>query len=125
MGMLFLASSVISRTWTPIFDFDAAIALVPLAIRGDLAHWVEDNMDALVRAFTADDDGVVVAADESGVVNGPGADDGGVEGEGEASDASGDSGGAPALFLLFTLRRESSGMALRIVRAFWEGEPLI
>ena len=47
----------------PHFDFDAAIAPVPLAIRGNLAHWVEDNVDALVRAFTADNDGVVVAAD--------------------------------------------------------------
>ena len=79
----------------PHFDFDAAIALVPLAIRGDLAHWVEDNMDALVRAFTSDDDGVVVAADEGGVVNGPGAEGGGAEGDGEASDAGGDSGGVP------------------------------
>ena len=77
----------------PHFDFDAAIAPVPLAIQGDLAHWVEENVDALVRAFTTDNDGVVVAADEGGVVNGPGADDGGVEGDGEASDASGESGG--------------------------------
>ena len=30
-----------------------------------------------------------------------------------------------ALFLLFTLRRESLGLALRVVRAFWEGEPLM
>ena len=78
----------------PHFDFDAAIAPVPLAIRGDLAHWVEDNVDALVRAFTADDDGLVVVADEGGVVNGPDADDSDVEGDGEASDASDDSGGA-------------------------------
>ena len=28
-------------------------------------------------------------------------------------------------FLLFTLRRESSGLALKVVRAFWEGEPLV
>ncbi len=60
----------------PHFDFDAAIALVPIAIRGDLAQWVEDNVDALVRAFTTDDDGVVVAADEGGVVNDQDADDG-------------------------------------------------
>ena len=79
----------------PHFDFDVSIALVPIAIRGNLAHWVEDNVDALVRAFTADDDGVVVVADEGGVVNGPGAGGGGVEGDGEAGDASGDSGGAP------------------------------
>ena len=78
----------------PHFDFDAAFAPVPLAIRGNLAHWVEDNVDALVRAFTADDDGVVVVADEGGMVNGPGADDDDVEGDGEASDASDDSGGA-------------------------------
>ena len=52
-------------------------------------------MDALVRAFTTDDDGVVVVADEGGMVNGPGADNGDVAGDGEASDASGDSGGAP------------------------------
>ena len=52
-------------------------------------------MDALVRAFTIDDDGVVVAADEGGVVNDPDADDGDVAGDGEASDASDDSGGAP------------------------------
>ena len=79
----------------PHFDFDASIAPVPLAIRDNLTSWVEDNMDALVRAFTADNDGVVVAADEGGVVNGLGADDGGIEGDDEASDASGDSGGAP------------------------------
>ena len=30
-----------------------------------------------------------------------------------------------ALFLLFTLRRESSGLAQEVVRAFWEGEPLV
>ena len=51
-------------------------------------------MDALVRAFTVDDDGVVIAVDEGGVVNGLGAGGGSVEGDGEASDASGDSGGA-------------------------------
>ena len=94
LGVLFPASSVIFRTWTPHFDFDAAIAPVPLAIRGNLAHWVEDNVDALLRAFTADDDGVVMVADEGGVVNGPGADDGDAEGDGKASDASDDSGGA-------------------------------
>ena len=52
-------------------------------------------MDSLVRAFTADDDGVVVVADEGGMVNGPDADDSDVEGDGEASDASEDSTGAP------------------------------
>ena len=79
----------------PHFDFDAAIALVPMAIRGDLAWWVEDNVDALVRAFTSDDDGVNVAADEGDVVNGggDGANNGDEEAGGDdggASDASGD-----------------------------------
>ena len=52
-------------------------------------------MDALVRAFTTDDDGVVMAGDEGGMVNNPDADDGDGVGDGEASDASDDSGGAP------------------------------
>ena len=52
-------------------------------------------MDALVMAFAFDDDGVVVAADEGRVVNGPGVVGGGAEGDGKASDASGDSGGVP------------------------------
>ena len=30
-----------------------------------------------------------------------------------------------ALFLLFTLGRERSGLALKVVRAFWEGGPLV
>ena len=82
----------------PHFDFDAAIAPVPEAIRGDLARWVEDNVDALVRAFTSDDDGVVVAVDEGDVVNGGegGANDGGGEADdsnSDASDASGDDQG--------------------------------
>ena len=76
----------------PHFDFDAAIAPVPEAIRGDLARWVEDNVDALVPAFTADDDGVVVAADEGDVVNG--GEDGANDSEGEASDS--DSGASDA-----------------------------
>ena len=66
----------------PHFDFDAAIAPVPIAIRGDLTQWVEDNVDALVRAFAYDDDGVIVAADEGGVVDEPGT-DGGVGGGGD------------------------------------------
>ena len=67
----------------PNFDFDAAIALVAVAIRGDLAQWVEDNVDALVRAFASDDDGMVV--DE------PGADeDAGGGNVNDASDASED-----------------------------------
>ena len=40
----------------PHFDFDAAIAPVPIAVRGALVQWVEDNVDALVRAFASDDD---------------------------------------------------------------------
>ena len=78
----------------PHFDFDAAIAPVPVAIRGDLARWVEDNVDALVRAFASDNDNAVVAADEGDVVNGPGVAAGNAENDGEASDASDDSGGA-------------------------------
>ena len=57
-----------------IFD---SIAPVPEAIRDNLAHWVDDNVDALVRAFASDDDAVVVVADEGGVVD---------DGEGSASD---------------------------------------
>ena len=76
----------------PHFDFDAAIAPVPIAIRGDLAQWVEDNVDTLVRAFASDDDGVIVATDEGGVVDVPGA-GGGVGDDGD--DASNASGGAP------------------------------
>ena len=79
----------------PNFDFDATIAPVPQAVRGDLARWVEDNMDALVRAFASDNDNAVVAADEGDVVNCPGAVAGDAVGDGEASDASDDSGGAP------------------------------
>ena len=76
----------------PNFDFDAIIAPVPEAIRGDLARWVEDNMDALVRAFAAEDDAVVVAADEGDMVyNGDvGADEGG----GNANDGDSDASGA-------------------------------
>src|SRR3954469_24529391 len=79
----------------PHVDFDAAIAPVPQAVRGDLADWVENNVDALVRAFTSDDDDVIVATDEGGVVDGPDAADGDAYNEGEFSDASDSSGGAP------------------------------
>ena len=66
-----------------------------IAVRGDLARWVEDDVDALVRAFASDDDGVIMAADEGGVVDEPGT-DGGVGGGGDdVSDASDASGGAP------------------------------
>ena len=79
----------------PHFDFDAAIAPVPIAVRGDLARWVEDNMDALVRAFASDDDGVVVGANEGDVVDDPG-DDGSAGGGGDnVDDASDASEGAP------------------------------
>ena len=40
-----------------------------MAVRGDLARWVEDHVDALVRAFTSENDGVVVITDEGDVVN--------------------------------------------------------
>ena len=55
----------------PHFDFDVAIAPVPLAAQENLVHWVEDNVDVLVRAFTADNNDVVVVANEGGVVNSP------------------------------------------------------
>ena len=76
----------------PDFDFDTVIAPVPEAIRGDLARWVEDNVDALVRAFASDNDGVVVAVDGSDVVNGGGG--GANDGDGDASDN--DSGASDA-----------------------------
>ena len=81
----------------PHFDFDTVIAPVPIAVRGDLAQWVENNVDALVRAFASDDDGVVVAADEGGVVDAHGADGdaGGGGGGDDVSDASDASDGAP------------------------------
>src|SRR3954468_2424011 len=65
-------SRVFSHLWNmdPHFDFNAAIAPVPQAVRDDLAHWVEDNVDALVRASASDDDAVTVAADKGSVVNG-------------------------------------------------------
>ena len=80
------------RNTFPDFDFDAAIATVPQAIRGDLARWVEDNMDALVRAFASDDDAVVVVADEGDVVDDGDAGDG--EGGGDANDGDSDASGA-------------------------------
>ena len=76
------------RNMDPHFDFNAAIAPVPQAVRDDLAHWVEDNVDALIRAFTSDNDGVIVAADEGGVVNDPDAAGGDADSDGESSDAS-------------------------------------
>ena len=67
------------------FDFDTAIAPVPQVVRDDLAYWVEDNVDALVRAFASDNNGVIVAADEGSMVNGPDAADDNAEGDGEAA----------------------------------------
>ena len=52
-------------------------------------------MDALVRAFASDDDDVIVAADEGGVVNGPDAAGSDADSDGEFSDASNSSSGAP------------------------------
>ena len=52
-------------------------------------------MDALVRAFPSDNDGVIVAADEGAVVNGPAAAGGTADSDGESNDASNGSGGAP------------------------------
>ena len=69
LGRAFPRVSSHLRNSFPDFDLDAAIAPVPQAIRGDLARWVEDNVDALVRAFTSEDEAVVVAADEGDEVN--------------------------------------------------------
>ena len=52
-------------------------------------------MDAPVRVFASDDDSVIVAADEGGVVNGLDAAGGDADSDGESSDASNGSGGAP------------------------------
>ena len=82
----------------PNFDFDAAIAPVPTAVRGDLARWVEDNVDALVRAFTSEDDAVVVVADEGDVVDDGdgGVADGGDDADEDDDDASDESAGDAA-----------------------------
>ena len=72
----------------PHFDFDTAIAPMPIAVRGDLAWWVEDNMDALVRDFASDDDGVVVGVNEGDIVEEPGADGDVPAGSGNADGAS-------------------------------------
>ena len=57
---------------------------MPEAIRGDLARWVEDNVDALVRAFASDNGGVVVVVNGGDMVNG--GDGGANDGDGDASD---------------------------------------
>ena len=72
------------RNTFPDFDFDAAIAPVPQAIWGNLARWVEDNVDALVSAFASNDDAVVVVADEVDLV------DDGDEGVAEGGDGAGE-----------------------------------
>ena len=77
----------------PDFDFAAAIAPIPKAILGDLVRWVEDNVDTLVRAFTSEDDTVVVAADEGDVVD-DGEGDAGHDG-GDGSDGDSDASDAP------------------------------
>ena len=91
-GLLGLAFSRIFShllNTNPDFDFAAAIAPVPEVIRDNLARWVDDNVDALVRAFASDDDAVVVVADEGDLVDGGGA-DGGVA-DGDVADGGGDS----------------------------------
>ena len=82
----------------PNFDFAAAIAHVPTTVRGDLARWVEDNVDALVRAFTLEDDVVVVVADEGDVVDDGdgGVADGGDDADEDDDDASDASAGDAA-----------------------------
>lgn len=72
----------------PDFNFDAAIAPVPEVIWDNLARWVDDNVDALVRAFASDDDAVVVAADEGDVVDGGGDDAGSLSGSDSGDEAS-------------------------------------
>ena len=67
----------------PSFDFDATIAPVPTVVRGVLARWVEDHVDALFRAFASEDDVVVVVADKGDVVDGG---DGGVADGGNDAD---------------------------------------
>ena len=47
----------------PHFDFDTAIAPVPMVIQDNLANWVDDYVDALVAEFAPEDDVVVIAAD--------------------------------------------------------------
>ena len=83
------------RSMDPHFDFDAAIAPVPQAVRGELAHWVEDHVEALIRAFASDNDDAIVAADEGGVTGGPDAAGGNAGSGGEFSDASNGPDGAP------------------------------
>ena len=82
LGTLSPVSSATFGMPTPTY-FDAAIAPVLTAVRGNLVRWVEDNLDALVRAFTSEDDAVVVVAHEGDVVDD---DDGGVSDGGDDAD---------------------------------------
>ena len=95
LGRTFSCVFIHLRNMDPHFDFDAAIAPVPQAVRGDLARWVEDNVNALIRAFALDNDDAIVATVEGGVVNGPDAAGGDADSGGEFSDANSGSGGAP------------------------------
>ena len=42
---------------------------MPEVIWDNLARWVDDHVDALVRAFSSDDDAVVVVEDEGSAVD--------------------------------------------------------
>ena len=79
----------------PHFDFDAAITPVPQVVRDDLAHWVEDNVEALIRAFASDNDDAIMASEKGGVRGGPDAAGGNAGSDGEFSDASNGPDGAP------------------------------
>ena len=98
---------------------------MPEVIRDNLAHWVDDNVDALVRSFASDDDAVVVVADEGGVVD----DGGGAQATTMVPTAHPGTirktlratcPTRPALHC-FKPARKSLGMALQYVRAFWGG----
>ena len=52
-------------------------------------------MDALIRAFASDNDDVIVEAGEGGVMDGSDAVGGNADSDGEFTDASNGSGGAP------------------------------
>ena len=88
----YITRGCVTRVIIVFIGIVAAIAPVPTVVRDDLARWVEDNVDALVRAFTSEDDAVVVAADEGDVVDDGDARAG--EGGGDASDGDSDASGA-------------------------------